>query len=71
MIIIDVVLDEEGKDHRAVENQISFDLSMMVYLTGKERTEKEWSKLFYGAGFSSYKITPAALGVRSLIEVFR
>ena len=42
---------------------------MMVLVKGKERTEKEWAKLFLDAGFSDYKITPI-LGLRALIEVY-
>ncbi|MFS8021222.1 putative O-methyltransferase domain, plant methyltransferase dimerization [Helianthus anomalus] len=46
-----------------------FDMCMMTYVTGRERTEKEWAKLFLDGGFNNYKITPI-LGARSLIEVY-
>jgi hypothetical protein len=42
---------------------------MMVVAAGKERSVKEWEKLFLEAGFSHYKITPL-FGLRSLIEVY-
>ena len=41
----------------------------MTVVTGRERNEKEWEKLFLEAGFSHYKINPI-FGLRSLIEVF-
>ncbi|XP_027158854.1 tabersonine 16-O-methyltransferase-like [Coffea eugenioides] len=45
-------------------------LKMLVnFGPAKERTEKEWSKLFSEAGFSSYKVYPV-LGMRCLIEVY-
>ncbi|KAK7274542.1 hypothetical protein RIF29_15636 [Crotalaria pallida] len=69
VIIIDmVILENEKRDCESVETQLFFDMLMMVLLTGKERNEKEWAKLIYSAGFSSYKITPL-LGLRSLIEI--
>lgn len=69
VLIIDIVLgrDEEAAD--MTEARLIFDVMMMVLLTGRERTEKEWEKLFLEAGFMSYKITPL-FGIRSLIEVF-
>nr|POE80743.1 trans-resveratrol di-o-methyltransferase [Quercus suber] len=42
---------------------------MMVLLPGKERSQKEWEKLFLEAGFSHYKIV-SSFGMRSLIEVY-
>ena len=30
---------------KSVENQVLFDMLMMVLLTGKERSENEWAKL--------------------------
>lgn len=70
LIIIDMVVENnkevEGLNH---ETQLFFDMLMMILLTGKERNEKEWAKLFTDAGFSNYKINPV-LGLRSLIEVY-
>ncbi|KAL3632300.1 hypothetical protein CASFOL_025284 [Castilleja foliolosa] len=72
VIIIEMVLvdDKEEEEHdKATETKLFFDMLMMVEVTGKERTEKEWAKLFYAAGFSTYNIT-RGLGLRSVIEVF-
>ncbi|KAM7502868.1 hypothetical protein LguiB_001772 [Lonicera macranthoides] len=73
VIIIDMVVNNcnnQKKDDNSIETQLFFDMLMMVLLTGKERTEKEWAKLFKAAGFNGgFKITPI-LGLRSVIEVF-
>ncbi|KAI3711124.1 hypothetical protein L2E82_40983 [Cichorium intybus] len=69
VIIIDMVLKTEEGDEKSLETQLFFDMLMMVNLTGRERTEKDWSKLFFDACFSHYKITPI-LGLRSIIEVY-
>ncbi|PKI56642.1 hypothetical protein CRG98_022954 [Punica granatum] len=36
----------------------SADIFVMVAGSGKERSEKEWAKLFHGAGFRKYEIAP-------------
>ncbi|XP_051125833.1 trans-resveratrol di-O-methyltransferase-like [Andrographis paniculata] len=64
VMIVDMVLGEES-----LETQLLFDMQMMICLSGKERTEKQWADLFTAAGFSSYKITNI-FGLRHLIEVF-
>ncbi|KAH6775380.1 hypothetical protein C2S52_012941 [Perilla frutescens var. hirtella] len=69
VMIIDVVVDINKEDDEVVGDQLYFDMAMMSYFNGKERSEKEWAKLLSDAGFTSYKITPA-FGVRSLIEVY-
>jgi len=71
VIIIDMVIGKEkgDVDDEFVETQLFSDISMMVLVSGEERNEKEWAELFFSAGFSDYKITPA-LGLRSLIEVY-
>ncbi|OWM64333.1 hypothetical protein CDL15_Pgr010124 [Punica granatum] len=69
LIIVDIVLGFCKEDVESVETQLFFDMLMMVLVTGKERTEREWAKLFVEAGFRDYKITPM-LGLRSLIEVY-
>ncbi|KAI3938415.1 hypothetical protein MKW98_015314 [Papaver atlanticum] len=71
VIIIDIVV-KEGKKQENDEfskTQLYFDMLMMSTHNGKERTEKEWEKLFIDAGFTHYKITPL-MGFSSLIEVF-
>ncbi|XP_065873347.1 probable O-methyltransferase 3 [Euphorbia lathyris] len=69
VIIIDMVIENQKEDNVATETQLFFDMLMMVLVTGKERNEKEWAKLFSAAGFSGYKIVPI-LGLRSIIEVY-
>ena len=70
VIIIDMkVENEKDEDDESYETQLFFDMLMMALVTGRERNEKEWAKLFQDAGFSDYKITPI-LGLRSLIEVY-
>ncbi|KAI3465690.1 hypothetical protein Pfo_022353 [Paulownia fortunei] len=69
VIIVEMVVDDHKEDHEATETKLFFDMLMMIEVTGKERTEEEWAKLFFAAGFTSYKITPL-LGLRSVIEIF-
>ncbi|GAB4856527.1 hypothetical protein Ancab_014444 [Ancistrocladus abbreviatus] len=68
VIILDAVLAEE-EDHEALETKLFLDMVMLVNTEGKERTEKEWRKLFVDAGFSAYKIV-GKLGSKSIIEVY-
>ncbi|KAL6197207.1 hypothetical protein ACLB2K_032819 [Fragaria x ananassa] len=69
VIIIDIVINKERDEHESTEAKFFFDMLMMVLVTGRERSEKEWEKLFLEAGFSKYKITPI-FGLRSLIEIY-
>ncbi|KAJ4965094.1 hypothetical protein NE237_016943 [Protea cynaroides] len=69
VIIIDMLVDDRKAEHKSTETQLLFDMLMMTLQTGRERTEKEWEKLFLESGFSHYKIT-VILGLRSLIEVY-
>ncbi|CAN1229599.1 Probable O-methyltransferase 3 [Linum grandiflorum] len=69
VMIIDIVINEERDEHELSGTKLLFDMLMMLVVNGKERTEKEWEKLFLEAGFDHYKITPL-FGLRSLIEVF-
>ncbi|KAI3839606.1 hypothetical protein MKW92_041398 [Papaver armeniacum] len=73
VIIIDAVIDEDKKkqegDDSITETQLLFDIMMMAVVNGKERTEKEWEKLFIDSGFTGYKITRVQ-GFRSFIEVY-
>ncbi|PIN26254.1 Hydroxyindole-O-methyltransferase [Handroanthus impetiginosus] len=69
VIIIEMVLPSDPKrDHKAFETQLLFDMEDMILVPGRERTEKEWAKLFLAADFTSYNIFPI-LGLRSVIEV--
>ncbi|CAH2068535.1 unnamed protein product, partial [Thlaspi arvense] len=69
VIIIEMVVENQKGEHKSLETQLLFDMLMMIICTGRERTEKEWAKLFFEAGFSDYKITPI-LGLRCFIEVY-
>ncbi|KAF3665257.1 8-hydroxyquercetin 8-O-methyltransferase [Capsicum annuum] len=69
VIIIDMVLMDQKGDHNAYETQLFFDMLMMVYSFGRERSQQEWAKLFFDSGFSDYKIIPI-LGLRSIIEIY-
>ncbi|XP_065874846.1 probable O-methyltransferase 3 [Euphorbia lathyris] len=70
LMIMDIVMDQENKvHHSASETTNLYDLEMMVLVSGIERNEKQWAKLFFDAGFTSYKINHV-LGLRSLILVF-
>ena len=69
VIIIDMILESHMKDDESVETQFVVDMQMLMCHAAKERTEKEWAKLFRDAGFSDYKILPV-FGVRCLIEVY-
>lgn len=69
VIIIDISIDETSDNRELTELQLDYDLVMLTMFNGKEREKKEWEKLIYDAGFSSYKITPIS-GFKSLIEVF-
>lgn len=76
VIIIDIVIGKNGfgdedDDHnyKSIHTQLLYDMQMMVFFASKERNENEWSKLFFDAGFRSYKISHI-FGLRSLIEVY-
>ena len=69
MIILDIVVGAGSScDRKNVETQCLFDLYIMT-INGVERDEREWKKIIFEAGFTSYKIIPV-LGVRSIIEVY-
>ena len=69
IIIMDIMINEEKDDHDVTTTKLLLDALMMVLLTGKERNQKEWEKLFLEAGFSHYKIV-SSFGMKSLIEVY-
>ncbi|KAK9048346.1 hypothetical protein SSX86_032690 [Deinandra increscens subsp. villosa] len=69
LIIIDMVVKVQEGENKLLKTQLFFDILMMSMMKGRERTEKDWAKLFVDAGYSDYKITPI-LGLRSLIEVY-
>jgi len=59
VIIIDTVLEDPKERNEFVRAQHNMDMLMMVLFGSKERTKKEWEKLFIEAGFNKYKIIPA------------
>ncbi|KAI3839609.1 hypothetical protein MKW92_041401 [Papaver armeniacum] len=72
VIIIDAVIEEDKnkqEDDSITETQLLMDIAVMAIYNSKERTEKEWKKLFIDSGFTDYKITRVQ-GFRSFIEVF-
>jgi len=69
VIVIDMVLESGKEDYESTETQLMVDMVVMVFYPGKERTEKEWAKIIFSAGFTDYKITPV-VGLRSLIEIY-
>ncbi|KAJ0110656.1 hypothetical protein Patl1_02357 [Pistacia atlantica] len=70
VIIVDMIIDTQKQDKESVETQLCTDMFMMSVLSvAKERSLKEWNKLFLEAGFTHYKATPI-IGHRSLIELY-
>jgi len=69
VIIIDTVIGNVKGDSESEQTKLYYDMEMMVLVTGKQRNEKDWAKLFFSAGFNHYKITQV-LGFKSLIEVY-
>ncbi|KAG9447751.1 hypothetical protein H6P81_013879 [Aristolochia fimbriata] len=69
VIIVDMVLNSNRGDHLFTETQLFSDLLMCVNLTGKEREEAQWKKIFEDSGFSHYNIVPVP-ALCSVIEVF-
>ncbi|KAG5617594.1 hypothetical protein H5410_017418 [Solanum commersonii] len=69
VILIEIVMDQNKDDDKSYETQLFLDMLMMVDASGKERSQQEWAKLFFDAGYSDYKIIPI-LGLRCVIEVY-
>ncbi|XP_049349450.1 trans-resveratrol di-O-methyltransferase-like [Solanum verrucosum] len=69
VILIEIVMDQNKDDDKSYETQLLINMLMMVILSGKERNQQEWAKLFFDAGYSDYKIIPI-LGLRCVIEVY-
>ncbi|XP_049349411.1 trans-resveratrol di-O-methyltransferase-like [Solanum verrucosum] len=69
MVPIDHNVEKEDDDSKTYETQLFYDMLMMVAVSGKQKREQEWAKLFYDAGFSDYNIIPI-LGLRCVIEVY-
>lgn len=70
VIIIDIVMEDNcSNNEQLVQSQHLMDLLVRITYDSKERSNKEWEKLFLDAGFSGYKII-TSLGLRSLMEVY-
>ena len=69
VIIIEIVIGSQIKTKELTEVQLCNDLIMMATFSSRERSLKEWEKLFFAAGFSHYQIN-TKLGARSLIELY-
>lgn len=56
LIIVDMIIEEnDGKDIKHIK--LAYDILMMTYVGGRERTEKEWRSLLLRAGFRHCTIT--------------
>ncbi|KAG9447451.1 hypothetical protein H6P81_013579 [Aristolochia fimbriata] len=66
VIIIEYALDDRSHDNGM---KLLMDMTMLVWLGGKERSEAEWKKLILGAGYSGYKIKPIS-ALQSVIEAY-
>ncbi|XP_060964922.1 probable O-methyltransferase 3 [Cannabis sativa] len=70
VMIIDIVINSDEDENEVLEAKLSFDLLVMIlFATGKERSQKDWETLIFQAGFTRYKITPL-FSLKSLIELF-
>ncbi|RYR58235.1 hypothetical protein Ahy_A05g023891 [Arachis hypogaea] len=54
----DIVINEEEDGHETTKLKLLQDKSVMTFLHGKQRDEKEWKKLFLDADLKDYKIFP-------------
>lgn len=56
LIIVDMIVEEDDcKDIKHIK--LAYDILMMTYAGGRERTEEEWRSLLLKAGFSHCTIT--------------
>nr|BBO60591.1 O-methyltransferase [Citrus reticulata] len=70
VIVIDMVIEDQSIDKDSTKTQLCSDMLMMsLFSVAKERSIKEWKKLFLEAGFSHYNVN-STLGLRSLIELY-
>ncbi|KAF3613370.1 Tabersonine 16-O-methyltransferase [Capsicum annuum] len=69
VIIIDIIMEDNCSNEQLIQSQHLMDFIMRITYASKERSKKEWEKLFLEAGFSEYKII-SSLGLRSLIEIY-
>ncbi|WP_020123028.1 methyltransferase [Streptomyces canus] len=64
LIIIDMVLPPDNRWHPSVWS----DISMMVLMNGRERTESDFENLLRQAGFAMSSVTPVPHSYFSLVE---
>ena len=68
--MVDIIIDLESDDPKAVETSLIWDINMMCCFRSKERNKQEWHDIIMGAGYSGYKICPDRLGVDAVIELY-
>uniref|UniRef100_A0ACD5TDH1 Uncharacterized protein n=1 Tax=Avena sativa TaxID=4498 RepID=A0ACD5TDH1_AVESA len=69
VIIIETIIGSPGSQGIvSTENEVLLD-GFMMCMDGIEREDQEWSKIFFEAGFTDYKITTTT-GFRSIIELY-
>nr|POF26781.1 trans-resveratrol di-o-methyltransferase [Quercus suber] len=66
VIIIDIAIDEKKDEHEVTSTKLFFDMLMMVVVTGRERHEKEWEKLFVEAALGHGNRIAIVLSMRWL-----
>ena len=64
-VVLETVI--KGDTVREVLDYVEYDVNMLVMLTGKERTHKQFESLLRAAGLGLHKVTPVSQ-IDSLIE---
>jgi hypothetical protein len=59
LIVIESVVPDRVDTSISTQKIMMADLTMMVHLSGRERTEKEFTALFNAAGFRLSRVVPA------------
>ncbi|KAI9648455.1 hypothetical protein NHQ30_003089 [Ciborinia camelliae] len=63
-----LVHDHVVPEQSAHPHATSYDLTMMVNIAGKERTETEWSALIRSAGYKIVKVWRSPLAAQAILE---
>jgi caffeic acid 3-O-methyltransferase len=71
VIIIDHVMPEAPESSDAAKYVSSTDIAMLVYLGGKERTEKEFEGLSKRSGFSGFCVICSVYHVWGVMELYK
>jgi len=70
VIIVEIVQCLTADDDPLDDTRLTYDLVMFSHFCdGRERTESEWKKLLYEAGFCRYNIIKIP-ALQSIIEAF-